>query len=55
MPLLPLAAMGSILVLLTQFDWQIHLAGAAALAFTLAAFVARQAYVRTVKRTKPRS
>ncbi len=42
MPLLPLAAIGSILLLLAQFDWQIYLAGAAALALTIVAFIVRQ-------------
>jgi APA family basic amino acid/polyamine antiporter len=55
MPLLPLAAIASILLLLTQFDWQIYLAGVAALALTVVAFSARQWHARTVKRVKPGS
>lgn len=50
MPLLPLAAIGSIILLLVHFDWQIYLAGAAALALTFAAFIMRQWLARTAKR-----
>jgi amino acid transporter len=41
LPLPPLLALASILVLLVQFDWQVYLAGAVALALTAVAFIAR--------------
>ena len=47
LPLLPVAAMISIVVLLVHFDWQIYLAGVAALVFTGVAFIARQAFRET--------
>jgi hypothetical protein len=42
MPVVPLLALASILVLLTYFEWRIYLAGAVALALTAFAFLARQ-------------
>lgn len=42
MPVLPLLAIASILVLLVHFDWQIYLAGGIALVLTALAFLARQ-------------
>ncbi|MEX2035391.1 MAG: amino acid permease, partial [Xanthobacteraceae bacterium] len=42
MPVLPLAAIVSILVLLVHFDWQIYLAGGIALGLTALAFLVRQ-------------
>jgi amino acid transporter len=42
MPILPLAAIVSILVLLVHFDWQIYLAGGIALGLTALAFLVRQ-------------
>jgi Kef-type K+ transport system membrane component KefB len=42
MPVLPLAAIVSILVLLVHFDWQIYLAGGIALGLTAIAFLVRQ-------------
>jgi len=50
MPLLPLAAIASILLLLVHFDWQIYLVGASALALTFATFIVRQWLARTVTR-----
>ncbi len=55
MPLLPLAAIGSILLLLVQFDWRIYLAGIAALVLTIIAFAIRRRWARTVKRMNSRS
>ena len=46
MPLLPLAAIGSILLLLAHFDWRIYLAGAAAITLALVAFIVRQLIAR---------
>ncbi len=42
MPVLPLVAIASIVFLLLYFDWQIYLAGAIALALSMAAFAVRQ-------------
>ena len=47
MPVMPLAAIGSILLLLAQFHWQIYLAEAAALALTIVAFLVRQRWARS--------
>ncbi len=46
LPVLPLAAIASIIALLVHFDWQIYLAGAAALLLTAAAFAARSWFRR---------
>jgi hypothetical protein len=45
LPILPLAAIVSIIVLLIHFDWAIYAAGLLAVALTAVAFLARQ-YVR---------
>jgi APA family basic amino acid/polyamine antiporter len=50
MPVVPLLALASILVLLTYFDWKIYLAGTIALALTALAFLARQ----WIRRARPR-
>jgi amino acid transporter len=42
MPVLPLLAIGGIVLLLVHFEWQIYVAGAVALALSAAAFGARQ-------------
>jgi APA family basic amino acid/polyamine antiporter len=42
LPLLPLLAIGSIVLLLLHFDWQIYLAGGIALMLAVIAFLARQ-------------
>jgi APA family basic amino acid/polyamine antiporter len=42
MPVLPLLAIGSIVLLLLHFDWQIYLAGGIALVLAVIAFLARQ-------------
>jgi APA family basic amino acid/polyamine antiporter len=42
MPVLPLLAIASIVVLLVHFDWQIYLAGGIALGLTALAYLARQ-------------
>ena len=42
MPILPLIAIGSILVLLLHFNWQIYVAGAIALGLTALSFLVRQ-------------
>jgi amino acid transporter len=45
MPVLPLVAIGSILVLLVHFDWEIYAAGGIAVVMVGVAFVARRYYV----------
>lgn len=50
MPLLPLAAIGAILLLLVHFDSRIYLAGAAAIALTVVIFIVRQRYSSPAKR-----
>jgi amino acid transporter len=49
MPVLPLAAIASIVLLLVHFDWQIYAAGGLALVLTAIAYAARQ-WLRARKR-----
>jgi APA family basic amino acid/polyamine antiporter len=46
MPILPVAAIASIIVLLVHFDWEIYLAGGIATALAVVAFLLRRFFTR---------
>lgn len=46
MPVLPVAAIASIIVLLVHFDWESYLAGGIAIAFAAVAFLLRRCFAR---------